>query len=114
MSDSPTLDEFMRHLQASLEEAQSIEDNLERDERTLQLEIAIQESLIFINRYKELVSHGIDPIVLVSSDPDVESPPPATKVQALSLGNSVCKSCGANLDSDLDFCPACGDIQKES
>ena len=114
MSESPTLDEFMRHLQASLEEAQSIEDNLERDERTLQLEIAIQESLIFINRYKELVSHGIDPLVLVSSDPDVESPPPATKVQALSLGNSVCKSCGANLDSDLDFCPACGDIQKES
>ena len=114
MSDSPTLDEFMRHLQASLEEAQSIEDNLERDERTLQLEIAIQESLIFINRYKELVSHGIDPLVLVSSDPNVESPPPATKVQALSLGNSVCKSCGANLDSDLDFCPACGDIQKES
>ena len=114
MSDSPTLDEFMRHLQASLEEAQSIEDNLERDDRTLQLEIAIQESLIFINRYKELVSHGIDPLVLVSSDPDVESPPPATKVQALSLGNSVCKSCGANLDSDLDFCPACGDIQKES
>ena len=43
MSDSPTLDEFMRHLQASLEEAQSIEDNLERDERPLQLEIAIQE-----------------------------------------------------------------------
>ena len=114
MSDSPTLDEFMRHLQASLEEAQSIEDNSERDERTLQLEIAIQESLIFINRYKELVSHVIDPLVLVSSDPDVESPPPATKVQALSLGNSVCKSCGANLDSDLDFCPACGDIQKES
>jgi len=113
MSDSPTLDEFMRHLQASLEEAQSIEDKLERKERTLQLEIAIQESLIFINRYNELVSHGIDPLVLVSSDPDVESPPPATKVQALSLGNSICKSCGANLDSDLDFCPACGDIQKD-
>ena len=48
MSDSPTLDEFMRHLQASLEESHSIEDNLERDERTLQLEIAIQESLIQI------------------------------------------------------------------
>ena len=113
MSDSPTLDEFMRHLQASLDEAQSIEDKIERNERTLQLEIAIQESLIFINRYRELVSHGIDPLVLVSSDSGVESPPPATKVQALSLGNSVCKSCGANLDSDLDFCPACGDIRKD-
>ena len=109
MSDSPTLDEFMRHLQASLDEAQSIEDKFEREERTLQLEIAIQESLIFINRYKELVSHGIDPLILVSNDPGVEAPPPASKVQALSLGNSICKSCGANLDRDLDFCPACGD-----
>ena len=112
MSDSPTLDEFMRHLQASLDEAQSIEDKFEREERTLQLEISIQESLIFINRYKELVSQGIDPLILVSNDPDVEAPPPASKVQALSLGNSICKSCGANLDRDLDFCPACGDSKE--
>jgi len=39
MADSPTLDEFMRHLQASLEEAESIDDKTEREERTLQLDL---------------------------------------------------------------------------
>ena len=113
MADSPTLDEFMRHLQAALEEAQSIEDKIERDERTLQLETSIQECLIFANRYKELVAHGIDPLVLVSSDPEIEAPPPASKVQALVLGQNTCSTCGATLDSDLDFCPACGAMNKK-
>ena len=113
MADSPTLDEFMRHLQASLEEAENIDDKTEREERTLQLEISIQECLIFANRYKELVAHGIDPLVLVSSDPDIEAPPPASKVQALVHGNTMCNTCGASLDSDLDFCPACGAMNKK-
>ena len=113
MADSPTLDEYMRHLQAALEEAQSIEDKIERDERTLQLETSIQECLIFANRYKELVAHGIDPLVLGSSDPDIEAPPPASKVQALVLGQNTCSTCGASLDSDLDFCPACGAMNKK-
>ena len=41
MADSPTLDEYMRHLQASLEEAEGIDDRIEREERTLQLETSI-------------------------------------------------------------------------
>ena len=57
MSEGPLLDEFMRHLQASLDEAMDIEDKIERHDRILQLEIAIQEAIIFKNRYKELVSH---------------------------------------------------------
>ena len=113
MADSPTLDEYLRHLQATLEEAVSIDDKIEREERTLQLEISIQECLIFANRYKELVAHGIDPLVLVSSDPDIEAPPPASKVQALVLGQGTCSTCGALLDSDLDFCPACGAMNKK-
>lgn len=113
MADSPTLEEYMRHLQASLEEAEGIDDRIEREERTLQLETSIQECLIFANRYKELVAHGIDPLILVSSDPDIEAPPPASKVQALVLGNTMCDTCGASLDSDLNFCPACGTMSKE-
>ena len=113
MADSPTLKEFMRHLQATLEEAETIEDRIEREERTLQLETAIQESLIFANRYNELVSHGIDPLILVQNDPEIEAPPPASKVQALALGNSSCDDCGSNLDSDLNFCPACGTMSKK-
>lgn len=66
MAEGPLVDEFMRHLQASLDEAMEIEDKIERHDRILQLEIAIQEAIIFKNRYQELVSHGIDPLVLVS------------------------------------------------
>jgi len=53
MAEGPLVDEFMRHLQASLDEAMDIEDKLERHERILQLEIAIQEAVIFKNRYNE-------------------------------------------------------------
>ena len=112
MSEGPLVDEFMRHLQASLDEAMDIEDKLERHERILQLEIAIQEAIIFKNRYNELVSHGIDPLVLVSQKDGQETPPPATKSQALTIGMSSCPKCGSAQDADLDFCPACGMIQK--
>ena len=112
MAESPNLDEFMRHLQASLDEAKTIDDRFEREERTLQLENTIQETLIFANRYNELVSHGIDPLILVQNEPGVEAPPPASKVQALTIGNNSCDNCSSNLDSDLDFCPACGAISK--
>ena len=112
MPEGPLVDEFMRHLQASLDEAMEIEDKIERHDRILQLEIAIQEAIIFKNRYHELVSHGIDPLVLVSQRDGQEAPPPATKSQALTLGTTSCSECGSTLDPDLDFCPACGAIQK--
>lgn len=112
MAEGPLVDEFMRHLQASLDEAMEIEDKIERHDRILQLEIAIQEAIIFKNRYQELVSHGIDPLVLVSQRDGQEAPPPATKSQALTLGTTSCPACGATLDPDLDFCSACGAIQK--
>ena len=112
MADGPLVDEFMRHLQASLDEAMEIEDKLERHERILQLEIAIQEAIIFKNRYNELVSHGIDPLALVSQKEGQGAHPPATKSQALTIGVSSCPKCGAVQDTDLDFCPACGMIQK--
>ena len=112
MAEGPLVDEFMRHLQASLDEAMEIEDKIERHDRILQLEIAIQEAIIFKNRYQELVSHGIDPLVLVSQRDGQEAPPPATKSQALTLGTTICSECGATLDPDLDFCSACGAIQK--
>lgn len=108
MSDGPLVEEFMRHLQASLDEAMQIEDKIERNERILQLETAIQEAIIFKNRYNELLSHGIDPLVLVSQKVGQEAPPPATKSQALTLGVANCQKCGSALDPELDFCPSCG------
>ena len=112
MADGPQLDEFMRHLQACLDETMEIDDKIERNERILQLEIAIQEAIIFKNRYTELVSHGIDPLLLVAQKEGIETPPPATKSQAITLGLSNCSKCGSTLDPDLGFCPACGAIEK--
>lgn len=112
MADGPQLDEFMRHLQACLDETMEIDDKIERHERILQLEIAIQEAIIFKNRYTELVSHGIDPLLLVAQKEGIETPPPATKSQAITLGLSNCSKCGSTLDPDLGFCPACGAIEK--
>ena len=112
MAEGPLVEEFMRHLQASLDEAMQIEDKIERNDRILQLEIAIQEAIIFKNRYNELVSHGIDPLVLVSQKPGQDTPPPATKSQALTLGTTNCEKCGAALEQELDFCLACGTRKK--
>ena len=96
----------------AMDAGMEIDDEIERNDRILQLEIAIQEAIIFNNRYQELVSHGIDPLVLVKQKDGEEMPPPVTKSQALTLGVSTCTKCGATLDPDLDFCPACGEIQK--
>ena len=44
-------------------------------------------------------------------DPKIQADhpaPPATKSQSILLGAHVCESCGKLLESDLDFCPACG------
>ena len=110
MAEGPHLDEFMRHLQACLDETMEIDDKIERNERILQLEIAIQETIIFKNRYIELVSHGIDPLLLVAQKDGQETPPPAIKSQALTIGLTNCSKCGSTLDPDLGFCPACGAI----
>ena len=52
----------------------TLRTSLERHDRILQLEIAIQEAIIFKNRYKELVSH-IDPLVLVAQKEGQEAHP---------------------------------------
>ena len=90
MAEGPLVED-MRHLQASLDDAMDIEDKLERHERILQLEIAIQEAIIFKNRYNELVNHGIDPLVLVSQK-EGQKHPLTTKSQALSIGGSSCSN----------------------
>ena len=47
MSEGPTLSEFLRHLQAILEESEEIPDRIDRETRQLQIESAIQEALLF-------------------------------------------------------------------
>ena len=63
--EEPQLDAFLRHLQAEVDSASEIVDKREREERLFQLEVAIQEAIIFANRYRELQSQGVNPMMLV-------------------------------------------------
>ena len=108
MSEEPTVDAFMRHLQVCVEEARTIADGKEREHRLLQLEYALQEAIIYKNRIEELQRHGIDPIRLVEAESSLSSPPAPKNVEALLTGQGYCSTCKAMLEPDLPFCPACG------
>ena len=108
MADEPNVDEFMRHLQVCIDEARTIADRQERENRLWQLEAALQEAIIYKNRVAELQRHGIDPKVLVDKEAIEQKAPAPFKVEALMTGQSHCKVCNALLENDLDFCPACG------
>jgi len=108
MDDEPTVRSFMRHLQVCLEEAGEIADKNERQQRQWQLESALQESIMYLNRVGELKRHGIDPERLVDAPPGEETPPAPKKVEALMLGHQHCSTCKSTLEADLGFCAACG------
>ncbi|MBT5391613.1 MAG: hypothetical protein HOL22_04610 [Euryarchaeota archaeon] len=109
MSDGPSLSDFMRHLQAILEESEDIVDHIERETRQLQIESAIQEAIIFGNRFRELVEQGIDPLHLVNPVSREEMPPHVSKLETLNIGHAHCGGCGKRLENDLDFCASCGE-----
>lgn len=112
MADEPNVDEFMRHLQVCIEEARTIADGEERENRLWQLESALQEAIIYQNRIAELKRHGIDPVLLVEKEALEQKTPAPFKVEALMTGHSHCGSCNTVLEPDLDFCPACGQEKK--
>jgi muramoyltetrapeptide carboxypeptidase LdcA involved in peptidoglycan recycling len=109
MSDGPSLSDFMRHLQAILEESEEISDRVERESRQFQIESAIQEAIIFGNRFRELKEHGIDPLHFVKINERDEVPQNVSKIETLNIGHDICSGCGDRLENDLDFCASCGE-----
>lgn len=109
MSDGPSLSDFMRHLQAVLEESEEIGDRTDRESRQLQIESAIQEAIIFGNRFRELKDYGIDPLHFVKQNSRDDAPQHVSKIETLNIGQSVCSGCGNQLENDLDFCASCGE-----
>ena len=93
----------MRHLQAILEESEEISDRVDRESRQIQIESAIQEAIIFGNRFRELKEHGIDPLHFVKPNVHTEVPQYASKIETLNIGQSACNGCGNPLENDLDF-----------
>lgn len=108
MAEGPTLSDFMRHLQAVLEESTQIPDAEEQEQRQWQIEAAIQEAIIFGNRFRELQEHGLDPLRLIKPKGSDPVAPPVNKIEALNSGSMHCTGCGSHLENDLTFCPACG------
>jgi len=108
MDEQPTVEAFMRHLQVCLEEAATIGDAQEREQRCWQIEAALQEAILYKNRVEQLLQHGVDPIHLVQPAPDGTRAPAPRKIEALNGSHRHCQKCGAALENDLDFCPACG------
>jgi len=99
-----TVDEFMRHLQAELGDAEKLIDLEERELRTWQIEAAIQESIVFLNRWRAIESSGIDPLKIVEEESIIRK----AAISEKTYDRGICESCGVATEADIDFCVACG------
>jgi len=108
MSESPSVDEFIRHMQAELDACEDIVDNKERQKRQWQIESALLLAIEFSARFKDLSKLGQNPIQIVqaleSNDADI-----ANVAKVIAVAGGLCPHCGATIESDLDFCSSCGD-----
>ena len=108
MSESPSVDEFIRHMQAELDACEDIVDNKERQKRQWQIESALLLAIEFSARFKDLSKLGQKPIQIVqaleSNDADI-----ANVAKIIAVAGGLCPHCGATIESDLDFCSSCGD-----
>lgn len=108
MTESPSVDEFIRHMQAELDACEDIVDKNERQKRQWQIESTLLMAIEFSNRFKELSKLGQNPIKIVQalSSPNADNAEIAKQVIAIAGG--MCPHCGASIDADLDFCSSCG------
>ena len=108
MSESPTVDEFIRHMQAELDACQEIPDVQERQQRQWQIEASMQQAIVFSNKFKELQKLGKDPLKLIQALSMPDGPSAEDAKQAIARVGGFCPSCGSNIQEDLDFCANCG------
>jgi len=108
MTNSASIDEFIRHLQAELDDCEQISDKIERTQRQWQLESAIQEAIVFNNRFKQLEKIGSDPLQIVQALAMPDPPSVENSKSALSSDSDICKSCGGIIEAELGFCGSCG------
>tara|TARA_A100001234_G_C12555830_1_gene355190 strand:- start:431 stop:766 length:336 start_codon:yes stop_codon:yes gene_type:complete len=110
MSDSPSIDQFIRHMQAELDSCETIVDKNEREKRQWQIESALMHAIDFKRRFVDLSKLGEDPLKIVKALAmnDINS----TELKQNEIAtNGFCPSCNMPMEADLDFCPNCGDYQ---
>ena len=108
MSESASVDEFIRHMQAELESCEDIVDKVERQKRQWQIESSLLLAMDFSKKFKELSNLGQNPMKIIEAlqVPDGENANAAKLIMAIAGG--VCPTCGTQLESDLNFCSSCG------
>ena len=108
MSESASVDEFIRHMQAELESCEDIVDKVERQKRQWQIESSLLLAMDFSKKFKELSDLGQNPMKIIEAlqVPDGENANAAKLIMAIAGG--VCPTCGTQLESDLNFCSSCG------
>jgi hypothetical protein len=107
-SGEPTLDEFLRQLQAEMDIADKIPDKEERGQRQWQIEAAMQEAITFSNRWKHMMKLGRDPLKLVEAIADEEMAAARRNHTPAASAVGACNKCSALIEGGLDFCPSCG------
>ena len=108
MTESPNLDEFIRHMQAELDACEEIVDKKERQKRQWQIESSLLMAIEFSNRFKELAKLGQNPLKIVQALASPDSSNENIAKQVIAIAGGMCPHCGAPMDDDLDFCPSCG------
>lgn len=103
-----SVEELVRHLQSELESTTDIPDEIEREKRRWQLELAIQEALSFSLRYEVLEEAGVEPLKTVEATRLISDAQPKVQPQLPAGNDGWCTKCDSALEVDLDFCPACG------
>ena len=105
--------------------AEKIHDKQEREHRLWQIECAMQEAIVFNNRFRELVRLGMDPFetekisneeLLKKREEIANAKKNIGKPQAINtpsmhgdaLTRGVCSKCKSPLYADLEFCGKCG------
>ncbi len=102
----PTLEEFSRWLQSEIREIEDMEDGVDKSKRLLQLEMALQEAMVFDAAWELRAESSIVPVVREKSVRLLSTSPESDEH---TTSSGVCTSCEAEIEDDLPFCPACGE-----
>ena len=108
MTESPSVDEFIRHMQAELDACEEIVDKNERQKRQWQIESSLLMAIEFSNRFKELSKLGQNPMKIVEALASADSTNANIAKQEIAIAGGMCPHCGVPIEADLDFCSSCG------
>jgi len=112
VSAEPTIDQLIRHLQAELELVNDIGDVQAKEQRQWQIECTIQESLVFLQKFKERENAGMRRILAEKEPVRVLRSASNSKEEAVDddadSDTIRCPGCEGVMDAGLDFCQSCG------